>query len=511
MKAAALATAVVALGALSSEAQAGRFALVVGANAGDPGEQPLRYAEADAHRFAEVLRTVGHFAARDVVVLASASAADVRKALADLDARVRQAQDDSMLLVFYSGHADSSSLHLGGTRFRLEELRDAVAKSTAATRLLVIDACQSGALTRAKGGRPGPGFAAPAPLPISTRGMAILASSSALEDAQESEKLKSSFFTHYFISALRGAADSDRDGQVTLGEAYAFTSERTLAATSDSRVGPQHPTYRFDLAGHGELVLSQVSTTAQLGALQFSSPGEYFVKAADGVAVAEVEVAQGAIRRVVVAAGRYQISRRSDDHLLEGSFEVRRGVATAIEPASMSRVAYAQVVRKGGTAETSARSVYTVGGVRGSLLGMGVGWTAGIGGRIDLSALSLELRVQGGRAQATNDRLAIDTREMASSVLALRAIDLRRVTLGVGIEAGGFWLAQRFSGGTPDRDTFGAMVGPITVLEVPMGWWYARAEAALLTYVLRVGNETEMSEVETPLTFRGGLGVGAYF
>jgi hypothetical protein len=178
----------------------------------------------------------------------------------------------------------------------------------------------------------------------------------------------------------------------------------------------------------------------------------------------------------------------------------------------MKRVEYARVVRKGGTAETRALSAYTVAGVRGSLLGIGMGWNAGVGARVDLSALSLELRVQGGYATKDNDRITIGTRELGSSAIGLRAFDLGHVTMGLGIELGGFWLAQHFADPqSPDRNTFGAVLGPIGIMEVPLGRWYVRAELAALTYILRAGNDAQMSEVDTPLTFRTALGAGAYF
>lgn len=511
-------TAVVAaalVGAFAVDAHASnRYALVVGANVGDPGEQALRFAESDAQRLAEVLRTAGGFEAKDISVLTDVSATELRRALIELNARIRQDADGSMLFVFYSGHADGSSLHLGGSRLSLGEFRDLVAGSSATTRLLVIDACNSGAVTRAKGGKPAASFTVKAPpLPISARGLAILASSSAQEDAQESDALRGSFFTHYFMSALRGAADENRDGRITLSEAYAYTSERTLAATSASREGPQHPTYRYELGGQDELVLTQIAASGRLGFLELSTPGEYFVKEADegGEIIAEVALKKGEKRQILVPEGRYHVSRRSSDHLLQGTFAVQRAVSTYVSTDTMKRVEYARVVRKGGTAETNAMSVYTVGGVRGSLLGLGTGLLAGLGGRLDLAALSLELRLHGGYASTVNDRIGIDTRELGTSAIALRAFDVGRVTLGAGIEVGAFWLAQRFTDPqTPGRDTYGAMLGPIGIMEVPLGWWYVRAEAAALTYMLRV-DTAQMSGVDTPLTFRAALGAGAYF
>src|SRR5262249_15794592 len=80
-----------------------------------------------------------------------------------------------------------------------------------------------------------------------------MASSSAQELSQESDKLKGSYFTHLLLTALRGAADADGDGRVSLDEAYHYAYRRTLAATARTQVGSQHVTLEMDLAGQGDV------------------------------------------------------------------------------------------------------------------------------------------------------------------------------------------------------------------------------------------------------------------
>jgi hypothetical protein len=137
---------------------------------------------------------------------------------------------------------DAEALHLAGTRLSSDELRDLV---------LVIDACRSKSAaegaTRRKGGHPA-AFVIDVQQRLQSRGVAILHSSAEGEDSQESDRLAASFFTHYLVSALRGAADSNDDGRVTLVEAFTCASARTLAATARTVAGPQHPTYRSSSA-----------------------------------------------------------------------------------------------------------------------------------------------------------------------------------------------------------------------------------------------------------------------
>jgi hypothetical protein len=48
------------------------------------------------------------------------------------------------------------------------------------------------------------------------RGHAFLTSSAASEVAQESDRIRASYFTYYLVSGLRGAADVTGEGKVTL-------------------------------------------------------------------------------------------------------------------------------------------------------------------------------------------------------------------------------------------------------------------------------------------------------
>ena len=73
---------------------------------------------------------------------------------------------------------------------------------------------------------------------IDVRGHAILTASAEDEAAQESDRIGGSFFTHYLVSGLRGAADSSADGRVTLTEAYRFAFDETLARTGTTKAVP---------------------------------------------------------------------------------------------------------------------------------------------------------------------------------------------------------------------------------------------------------------------------------
>jgi hypothetical protein len=58
-------------------------------------------------------------------------------------------------------------------------------------------------------------------------------------------QLKNSVFTHYLLEGLRGKADKDHDGVVTLNEAYEYAYSRT----KDQTEGRQHPQIEGKMVG----------------------------------------------------------------------------------------------------------------------------------------------------------------------------------------------------------------------------------------------------------------------
>ncbi|HMI93790.1 MAG TPA: caspase family protein, partial [Polyangiales bacterium] len=288
-----------------------RFAIVIGNDRGAADEQPLRYAESDARRVYDVLRDLGGFVPANMVLLSGEDARTAEDTIIAINERVRSALalpgSQAMLFVYYSGHADAEALHLGDSELPARRLTQLVHGSAATFRLMVLDACRSGALTRRKGGK----IVAASPLlsedALPGSGLAVLAASAAHEDAQESEEIRASFFTHAFVSGLMGAADQDGDGAVSLSEAYQYSYGATLRATSRTLFGTQHPTFRFDYGGQGAVILTRPEAfTAARAQLSFPADIGFLVlrDSAEGAVVGEV----GAFdrrRELSLRPGRY--------------------------------------------------------------------------------------------------------------------------------------------------------------------------------------------------------------
>ena len=98
---------------------------------------------------------------------------------------------------------EADALHLGGTRLDFDELRGLVEGSPANLRLLVVDACRSGGVSRVKGVKKAKAFNIDLKDNTAAEGVAIMTSSAAGESSQESDRLRGSFFSHHLINALR--------------------------------------------------------------------------------------------------------------------------------------------------------------------------------------------------------------------------------------------------------------------------------------------------------------------
>jgi uncharacterized caspase-like protein len=120
--------------------------------------------------------------------------------------------------------------------------------------VMFLDACYSGAATA--GGRT---FAAKKTRATSideeflarltrARGRAIITASKTSEVSMELPELGHGIFTYFLVEGLRGAADANRDGIVTLDEVYAYVAQQ-VGQKSRLVGGNQHPVMRGEFEG----------------------------------------------------------------------------------------------------------------------------------------------------------------------------------------------------------------------------------------------------------------------
>lgn len=285
-----------------------RYVIAISANNGGSNRPMLRYAESDAKSFANVLKDMGGVKPQNLILIQEPSVSFLNSRMDDLDKIISQNKGKNgreEVLVYYSGHADEKGLRLGNEVYAWSEFRKRVDNLSADVKIAVIDACGSGAITRAKGGVAVPAFMIDQSSDM--KGYAFITSSTQDESSQESDKLKGSFFTHSLVSGLRGAGDLSGDGKVTLSEAYQFAFNETLQKTQSTMGGAQHPSRDMNLAGTGDVVMTDLRSMGAGVSFDKNLEGRLFIRDDKGSLVAELYKAAGRNMSLGLPAGAYEI------------------------------------------------------------------------------------------------------------------------------------------------------------------------------------------------------------
>ena len=334
----------------SAQTKVQRFALIVGSNDGGSSRTRLRFAGSDAQAVARVLGQLGGLRPADEIVLLEPRREAVLSALSDLSRRVeaaRAARQRTEVIVYYSGHSDESGLLPAGEQLGYSDLRGAISRVGADVRIAILDSCSAGAFTRRKGGVLRPPFLVDDSVQV--RGHAYLASSSESEAAQESDRIRGSFFTHYLVTGLRGAADVSGDGRVTLNEAYTFAFNETLAGTEKTMAGAQHPAYDIEMAGTGDVVMTDLHEVSAGLTLPRELSGRLYVRDASGALAAELGKAAGGAVELGLDPGSYRVVLEQGGKVYQTDLQLSSGHSTVLAMSMLTPTGVETTVRRGPT------------------------------------------------------------------------------------------------------------------------------------------------------------------
>jgi hypothetical protein len=331
-----------------------RFAIFVGANDGGRERETLRYAVRDAESTAKLFRDMGGIKSADGELLVEPSLNELTAKLKSISTRIERAKEQSMrteFVFYYSGHSDEEGMLLGEKKYSYKDLKDTIEALPADMKIVILDSCSSGALTKVKGGTKTQPFLMDNS--ITMKGYAFLTSSSADEASQESESLKGSYFTYALLSGLRGAADLNGDGKVTIDEAYQYAYNETLAKTERTIGGSQHPNYDIRMKGSGDVVMTDLRETS--ASLRFAKDvsGKIFIRDEGDVLVSEITKAENRTLELGLAPGSYRVTVENNKVTMQALLFLNDNDRVELTKAMLKPVKQEKTVSRGGTLQTN--------------------------------------------------------------------------------------------------------------------------------------------------------------
>jgi uncharacterized caspase-like protein len=236
----------------------------------------LQYTVADAEAIYQTLTTAGGFKKDHVLLLTDRTERkptlrNIKWALGTFLGR--SAQKDDTVVIYFAGHgapevdtrgierdglakylipSDADPDDLYSTALPMDEMQTIFGRIEAERVVMLLDACYSGSA----GGRT---FAAKKTRAgtvddlflerlTRSKGRAIITASRPSEVSIELPELGHGIFTYYVVQGLKGAADLNRDGIVTLQELYEYL-EQQVTQKARSVGGNQHPVMKGELEG----------------------------------------------------------------------------------------------------------------------------------------------------------------------------------------------------------------------------------------------------------------------
>jgi len=236
------------------------FAVVVGVSKyKDPGITAIDKSAKDAEDFAKFLKTQNQLFKKSRVELLLNEKANRAEVAKQLYYGLRRAGKNDTVILFFSGHGaedpywpgqfflmtydtapdnlQATALEMTGMKFLQRLDSDRI--------LVIVDTCHPDVSSPDKTKRITPSLKKLMIALGESSGKVMITSSKDDEQSVTKSGLANSLFTHHLIEGLKGAADRDGDGAVTVNEAYRYSYKRTTEASG----GLQHPQFAGRVVG----------------------------------------------------------------------------------------------------------------------------------------------------------------------------------------------------------------------------------------------------------------------
>lgn len=202
------------------------------------GHMPaLKYTDDDAYRIFAHLKSPegGALGDEQIKILIDEDATNDR-IKSTMKSVFSKAGPNDLVMLYFSGHGlNGSFLPIDFDGFNNKLLHDDINaifdESPAKYKICIADACHSGSILGQKGTVEATLNKYYRTLAQASPGTALLMSSKSSETSLESSGLRQGVFSHFLIRGLRGEADGDTDGVVTVQELYSYIYDNVRSYT----------------------------------------------------------------------------------------------------------------------------------------------------------------------------------------------------------------------------------------------------------------------------------------
>ncbi len=192
----------------------------------------LRYADQDARRFSEFLRSTagGAVPSQNIILLTNQKA--TKAAIGHAMRLFRKATPQDRVIFYFSGHGTKGgflpydvSTSNSNTMLTHREVKANFKPSMASTKLCIVDACLSGGMTTHQA------WNARSTGEPASANVVLMLSSRSTQSSVESGMRRGGVFTYFLLSGLAGKADANKNQTVTIKELYGYLAPRIRRET----------------------------------------------------------------------------------------------------------------------------------------------------------------------------------------------------------------------------------------------------------------------------------------
>lgn len=209
----------------------------------------LNFTDDDAYKMYAFLKSPegGALSDKQVSVIIDEGATK-RKIISNMKRIFNQADSNDVILFYFSGHGEKNAflpIDFDGylNRLKHSEISTLLKNSKARLKICIADACHAGALEEGADQK----FNFSKKYGELDQEIALMLSSKAEEVSVENAGLRQGIFTHFLIKGLKGAADIDENGEVTIEEVYEYVRQNVSFYTNNYQTPVLYGNFDKDL------------------------------------------------------------------------------------------------------------------------------------------------------------------------------------------------------------------------------------------------------------------------